>query len=311
MPDFQELGLDFDPSPAFPSYMLPYTHRVACSTWCPCLSKADWSLQSDPTPDSRLLFFFFFRWTVVPLAALIAAGVRFASARLSLSADYTGDVLGEAQWRWLEQTLGSTNADVTVVLSSVQVLTSNGLVESWGHFPRAQRRLLALLEKYRPAGLLLLSGDVHFAEMTGRDRDHVVEVTSSGLTHSCSTPWFGAVCGLVTKTFSGHRAGIESVFTEKNFGGVELDWEHRRFTVTVYDEAGTPAPGMVVHRDMDDDSIRLGTSLGGATVADMQESPGVYVVLAGLGLGTLCLLRRLCSPGAGTVRRSARKCKLS
>ena len=47
-----------------------------------------------------------------------------------------------------------------------KVLTTNPLVESWGHFPAARRRLLALLEKYRPAGLLLLSGDVHYSEVS-------------------------------------------------------------------------------------------------------------------------------------------------
>ena len=50
--------------------------------------------------------------------------------------------------------------------------------------PRA--RLVALLAKHRPAGLLLLSGDVHFAEMSGRRRPDgsppfLLEATSSGM----------------------------------------------------------------------------------------------------------------------------------
>jgi hypothetical protein len=40
----------------------------------------------------------------------------------------------------------------------LQVFTSNPWVESWGHFPAARRRLVALLERHRPKGLLLLSG---------------------------------------------------------------------------------------------------------------------------------------------------------
>ena len=102
--------------------------------------------------------------------------------------------------------------------------------------------------------------------------------------------------------------GLQAVFTKKNFGGIELDWERRRFTVTVFDEHGRPAPGMVVHRDMDDGSIRL-ASLGGATVADMQESPVLYGVLAALGVGTLCLLRQLCCRRGAGLRRGGRKCK--
>lgn len=46
-----------------------------------------------------------------------------------------------------------------------QVLTSNPLVESWGHFPRSRKRLLDLLHRTNPAGLVVLSGDVHHAEL--------------------------------------------------------------------------------------------------------------------------------------------------
>ena len=47
------------------------------------------------------------------------------------------------------------------------MLTSNPLVESWAHFPAAKRRLLRLLQDTNPANLLLLSGDVHYAELSG------------------------------------------------------------------------------------------------------------------------------------------------
>lgn len=47
------------------------------------------------------------------------------------------------------------------------MLTSNPLVESWAHFPAAKRRLLRLLHDTNPANLLLLSGDVHYAELSG------------------------------------------------------------------------------------------------------------------------------------------------
>lgn len=45
------------------------------------------------------------------------------------------------------------------------MLTSNPLVESWGHFPRSRTRLLDLLHRTNPAGLVMLSGDVHHAEL--------------------------------------------------------------------------------------------------------------------------------------------------
>ena len=42
-----DLGLIWTISRAFLSSTLPYTCRMICSTWCPCLSDADWCLQSD------------------------------------------------------------------------------------------------------------------------------------------------------------------------------------------------------------------------------------------------------------------------
>jgi len=133
-------------------------------------------------------------------------------------------------------------------VSSVQVLTSSPVVESWGHFPASRRRLLALLRATHPPAALILSGDVHFAELLGStprmmmDPTHVdaasdaasdatsdaasdtasdtatmpsdaglpaganvVEVTSSGLTHSCGGA-HGALCSLALRLFSSHRA---------------------------------------------------------------------------------------------------------
>ena len=76
-------------------------------------------------------------------------------------------MLGETQWQWLEDQLGHSPADLNIVVSSIQVLTTNPLVESWGHFPHAKARLLDLLVRTRPKHLLLLSGGVHYAELLG------------------------------------------------------------------------------------------------------------------------------------------------
>ena len=72
----------------------------------------------------------------LPFASVISAFCRLFTQGL----DHDGDMLGEQQWTWLEQVLkeAKEKADVTLVVSSVQVLTSNPLVESWGHFPRSK-----------------------------------------------------------------------------------------------------------------------------------------------------------------------------
>ena len=97
-----------------------------------------------------------------------------------------GDVLGEAQWAWLETTLRQSEARAHLIASSIQVLPTDHGYEKWALFPTARRRLLALLADTRPALPLLLSGDRHLAEVS---RDSiggypVHEITASGLTHA-------------------------------------------------------------------------------------------------------------------------------
>jgi len=121
-------------------------------------------------------------------------------------------VLHEEQWAWLRTELTNSTASAHLILSSVQVLTSAAAVESWGHFPRERRRLLSLLEETRPRGALLLSGDVHYAELAGAPRAslppgaELLEVTSSGLTHACGLGAVGGpLCGLQHRLFASHR----------------------------------------------------------------------------------------------------------
>lgn len=97
-----------------------------------------------------------------------------------------GDILGEAQWAWLEKELRNSTARAHLIASSIQVLPTQHGYEKWANFPRARMRLLNLLATVRPALPLLLSGDRHLAEiMVEQVGDYpVFEMTASGLTHS-------------------------------------------------------------------------------------------------------------------------------
>lgn len=121
-------------------------------------------------------------------------------------------MLGDDQWHWLESTLQHSPADFHIIVSSVQVLTTNPVVESWGHFPEEKKRLLKLMENLDPPGLVFLSGDVHHGELSrarvvrGSREDVWVEVTSSGLTHTCGDSFINKIlCPNMLRTFSKHR----------------------------------------------------------------------------------------------------------
>jgi alkaline phosphatase D len=104
------------------------------------------------------------------------------------------DVLGEDQWAWLEKELLYSQPgkppELFVVVSSIQIWSTNPAMEGWGHFPKEQERMWNLLRNhYDPnrsdsakSPVLFLSGDVHHAEISGREGYY--EITSSGLSKS-------------------------------------------------------------------------------------------------------------------------------
>jgi len=203
----------------------------------------------------------------IPMGALIACLTRLVTAGLDLpsilpswtSCTNDREVLGEKQWRWLEEQVNESKASVHIVVSSIQVLTTNPVVESWGHFPTERARLLKTLNNVK--GLVILSGDVHHAEISSTKPKHddkeqiieasndgaFVEVTSSGLTHSCGEPFYGPLCKPILEAFPTNRldggnakgADLPSYYTSRNFGSIEIDWESTRsYKVNVHDTTG-------------------------------------------------------------------------
>lgn len=120
-------------------------------------------------------------------------------------------MLGEEQWKWLEQEVSSKDEApaLTLVVSSVQVLTTNPSMEGWGHFPAERDRLIRLLAGLAEStSVFLLSGDVHHGEILDPMRlkeDSFLEITSSGLTHDCSKGIYGMLCKPLLEVFRHHR----------------------------------------------------------------------------------------------------------
>ncbi len=128
-----------------------------------------------------------------------------------------GDVLGEKQWKWLEKELTDSKAQVHIIASSIQLISAEHYWEKWANFPKARKRFFDLIEKTKPALPLILSGDRHIAELSKFQPDGldypIYELTSSGLTHTWSSPGEEA---------NQHRIG--SLVIKRNFGLLEIDW---------------------------------------------------------------------------------------
>lgn len=192
------------------------------------------------------------------------------------------DMLGTAQWEWLERELRARDAEVTIIGSGIQVFPDDKPIqEKWGNFPASRDRLLSLLKEASDhTTVALLSGDVHLAELFEHScisEDYAIpEMTTSGITHAMSTQ-IGAVTGrsallwmLNGPMLSRYHVPSQEYFIDFNFGVVEIDWDtatvgassdavRPAIDLTVHDENGTavrhlhtqPAPGQNIQRFQD------------------------------------------------------------
>jgi alkaline phosphatase D len=138
-------------------------------------------------------------------------------------------MLGEQQWQWLGQQL-EVPADVRLIASSLQVLADYPGWEGWYNFPHDQQRLIDLIRRKRADGVVFLSGDTHYAELSKLDVNvpyTLWDLTSSGLTEV----W-------PVKTPNANK--VSEVLREPNYGLVEIDWAgpQTKVTLSVQDQQG-------------------------------------------------------------------------
>jgi alkaline phosphatase D len=124
-------------------------------------------------------------------------------------------LLGDRQWRWLKQQLRKA-AEVRLIASSIQVIPDKKGMDEWGNFPLERKKLFDLIAGTSVKGIILLSGNVHFAELSKSYAEGypLFELTSSGMTH---------VNEAYAKAANEYR--IAGPFIDRNVGLVEIDWQ--------------------------------------------------------------------------------------
>ncbi|MCX2720423.1 alkaline phosphatase D family protein [Lentiprolixibacter aurantiacus] len=99
-----------------------------------------------------------------------------------------GTILGEQQWKWLEEQLQTSKADFNLIVSSIQFLSGEHGFECWANFPNEVSRMEQLISGSGAKGVIFLSGDRHISEFSRKDVPGLsyplVDFTSSGLTHA-------------------------------------------------------------------------------------------------------------------------------
>ena len=135
-------------------------------------------------------------------------------------------VLGETQWRWLEEQL-KVPAELRIIGSSIQLVANEHGFESWGNFPHERTRFQKVLGKTQARGVLVLSGDRHLAEIS-----RVLPTTENGLRYpllDITSSSLNAPSGNFTKAgtrfrneINSHRVGLQ--YFDTNSGAILIDW---------------------------------------------------------------------------------------
>ncbi|SDE75653.1 alkaline phosphatase D family protein [Ruegeria marina] len=137
------------------------------------------------------------------------------------STDTNATLLGATQWQWLEEQLQEP-AELRLIASGTQIVADEKAMEEWGNFPAERRKLFDLIGKTGAEGVILLSGNVHFSEVSRTDEGPypLTDFTSSGLTHS--TPAYAELK---------NSRRVAGPFTGFNFGEINIRWEDTEGTI--------------------------------------------------------------------------------
>lgn len=121
-------------------------------------------------------------------------------------------ILGEKQWLWLENQLNQ-EADVRLICSGTQFSIEYNGYEAWANFPNEQQRMIDLIGKTQASGVLFLTGDVHYSEISKLQTQNypIYDFTSSGL----SSTWHFA---------TPNKNRIEGPIMDNHFGLISIDW---------------------------------------------------------------------------------------
>lgn len=138
--------------------------------------------------------------------------------------DTTKTFLGEEQWRWLEEQL-KWPADLRIIGSGTQFSIQWNGYEAWANMPHERERMKRLIRKTRAEGVVFITGDVHYAEVSKLPNEGaypIYDFTSSGITSTWpfATP---------------NKNRIKGPIHENHFGLIEIDWESRKLIHSTID----------------------------------------------------------------------------
>ncbi len=156
-------------------------------------------------------------------------GAKGKERYLPAAAGSMQDMLGAAQWTWLENQLRQP-ADIRLIASSIQVMPTVHGWEAWSTLPDERQRLFNLVKRADASGVVFLSGDRHTSFIY--EEASVLPYTAHELTASSLNVAF------VTESDEVDARQMGTGFPPENYGAVEIDWEARTIALKIKDNAG-------------------------------------------------------------------------
>jgi len=167
---------------------------------------------------------------------LIALDTRYHRSPLdqadkpySPTLDKTKTILGERQWKWLEEVVNK-DSDLVIIVSSIQILPTNHGFEKWHNFPHERTKLLNLLKTTRKP-IIIISGDRHKAGLYKDGR--IIEMTSSSMNKPISKP-ISMLWDLLHKETDDLLQG--DMYSQENYGIIKFN--KNKISVTLKDIKG-------------------------------------------------------------------------
>ncbi len=141
-----------------------------------------------------------------------------------------GTLLGNQQWEWLTKQLQQSTATFKFIICGVQMLIENSSAEGLKEFPNEREQFLDMLQQKQIKGVILISGDRHFAELYRLQRPNaydLYEVTTS--------PLSSLTTGILLSTSKGTRLAVPKTRLKKaNFARFAISGTGKDRQCTVF-----------------------------------------------------------------------------
>ena len=180
------------------------------------------------------------------LINIIVLDTRFFRSKLNATkAPYISNndpettILGEKQWRWLESAL-LKEADLTLILSSIQVLAKEHIFEKWNLFPHERSRLINLLNSNK-SKTIILSGDRHKGGLY--EKGSLKELTSSSLNKPTLAARLSRTLKVIPNSMQKQLIEMDSylktkIYNYENFGLIKIDTKNKQIEISLNDIDG-------------------------------------------------------------------------